>query len=557
MKKNKKGFTLIELMAVVIILIVIIFIAVRLIGDKVKDTETKTIIANAGAYIKAVNSFVEVESIGNSSYKNNIFYVSDLEEHVKISGTKPDNGILVIVNRQVYSGCLEYGGYYINFVEGNVSNPEKGVCDTSLATFNFSYTGHEEIFKASVSGEYKLEVWGAQGGNIDATYTGGNGGYSVGYIHLNSGDQLYINVGGAGTKANPGTASGGYNGGGGGYAANYSVSSGGGATSIATKSGLLSSLNSDIDSVIIVAGGGGGTYYQSSTYNGVGGHGGGYTGVSGTTSNSSYMNGTGGTQTTGGTAGDSSRGTAASFGQGGTGNNYSSGGGGGFYGGGLGNNSGAGGGSGYIGNSNLYNRVMYCYNCTESNGNAVKTKIATCVEENPTSQCAKKGSGYAKITYVGNQIDDPYHPSHLTIYYDNGVANGTLSNSCDICSDASFLEDKIVLGTGYYGAFYTEAIDLSLYNSVIFKRTNGITDRIYFAQTPQYANNIGEAFNVITAGTQELGNNYYVTDISNYTRADLHFTMNHYYSTGSGEVYYVAFSTKTVSEIVDDHSFLP
>ena len=76
----------------------------------------------------------------------------------------------------------------------------------------------------------------------------------------------------------------------------------------------------------------------------------------------------------------------------------------GYYGGGGGtrandDSSGAG-GSGYVGNSLLKNKVMYCYNCEESNEKNTKTISTTCNEETPTSNCSKKGNGYARINLV-------------------------------------------------------------------------------------------------------------------------------------------------------------
>ncbi|HCY44879.1 MAG TPA: hypothetical protein DHU33_05585 [Firmicutes bacterium] len=62
----------------------------------------------------------------------------------------------------------------------------------------------------------------------------------------------------------------------------------------------------------------------------------------------------------------------------------------------------SGGGSGYIGNSLLSNKAMYCYNCEESSEESTKTISTTCVEETPTVNCAKKGNGYARITYIGS-----------------------------------------------------------------------------------------------------------------------------------------------------------
>ena len=79
-------------------------------------------------------------------------------------------------------------------------------------TFDFDYTGDEQTFTVLVSGTYKLETWGAQGGNANS-YPGGYGGYSSGEVYLEKGTILYINVGGAGTEGYTGTT-GGYNGGG-------------------------------------------------------------------------------------------------------------------------------------------------------------------------------------------------------------------------------------------------------------------------------------------------------------------------------------------------------
>lgn len=53
-------------------------------------------------------------------------------------------------------------------------------------------SGKCEEFIVPYTGYYKLEVWGAQGGS------GGNGGYSSGYIKLQKEEKLYVYVGGRG-----------------------------------------------------------------------------------------------------------------------------------------------------------------------------------------------------------------------------------------------------------------------------------------------------------------------------------------------------------------------
>ena len=273
----------------------------------------------------------------------------------------------------------------------------------------------EYTYTVPHTGTYKLEVWGAQGGSYDSTYIGGYGGYSTGTINLTKNEKIYFVVGGAGTsKCTDQYCAGGYNGGGRGGAGNdigvYSMG-GGGTTHVATKSGLLSSLESNKDSILIVSGGGGGTsyqYYSSVLYAGIGGSGGGYIGGNGTKTQTDYDFGKGGTQSAGGSGvtgnlvNNTVRGLSGSFGQGGNGNYYAGGGGAGYYGGGASNQSGAGGGSGYIGNSSLTNKYMYCYNCTASDEESTKTYTTTNVSATPTADYAKSGNGAARINLVGD-----------------------------------------------------------------------------------------------------------------------------------------------------------
>lgn len=188
-----------------------------------------------------------------------------------------------------------------------------------------------------------LEVWGAQGGSYNDTYVGGRGGYSKGTLTSPSGGStLYVVVGGqpgSVTSTSGGTAvNGGYNGGGAAvvhnYNGGYSVpQGGGGATHIATVSGVLRDLSTQQDNVLVVAGGGsGGVYYYNHNTSTDGG-GTGYAGGGATSDGFS-----GGTYTY--TANQTTSGNGGYFGQGAryTGNtNYRygpAGGGGGWYGGG-------------------------------------------------------------------------------------------------------------------------------------------------------------------------------------------------------------------------------
>ena len=219
------------------------------------------------------------------------------------------------------------------------------------APFEFAYTGGEQEFIAKLSGYYKIEAWGAQGGGAN----GGKGGYSSGIIQIGKGEKIKVFVGGAGNS----TGVGGYNGGGNAGVLVTNNDGGGGATDIRIN-------NININDRILVAGGGGGANANGSNTAGIGktgGAGGGLNGYSGT-SVIANMFGGGATQISGGIRGDTSRnpGTNGGFYYGGVGGTSGStptvsggaGGGGGFYGGGSGEgcnkNCGGsgGGGSSYI-----------------------------------------------------------------------------------------------------------------------------------------------------------------------------------------------------------------
>lgn len=271
----------------------------------------------------------------------------------------------------------------------------------------YDYTGKIETLNIPYSGVFKLEVWGGQGGNANKS-TGGYGSYSVGEIALNANQQLSIVVAGKGGDCTDykKCSEGGYNGGGS-ACGNFDTyfASGGGATHIATASGLLSSLSNNKTAILIVAGGGGGAgYYTGNTasYYGKinnGGHAGGYTGVNG--GGPSY--GIGGTQTAGGKGNTTGNAVNGSFGAGGgKTSNIASGGGSGYFGGGTGFDFGsaAGGGTGYIANANLKNKHMACYSCSTSTAESTKTISVGNVSASPIADYAKLENGYARITFI-------------------------------------------------------------------------------------------------------------------------------------------------------------
>ncbi|WP_081618598.1 fimbrillin family protein [Segatella paludivivens] len=175
--------------------------------------------------------------------------------------------------------------------------------------FNYNYTGAVQTFTAPYTGTYKIECWGAKGGddpcNGGAVY--GKGAYTSGYIKFTSEKQLFIYVGGVGNSIYKQINYGGWNGGGTSTSnANISFPSGGGG---ATDIRLIMHSGSDgwsgissLRSRIMVASGGGGCFTDGAGTIAHGANGGGSQGYAPyNTVNSQYTesmyDGTGTTQT--------------------------------------------------------------------------------------------------------------------------------------------------------------------------------------------------------------------------------------------------------------------
>lgn len=284
------------------------------------------------------------------------------------------------------------GTYYVHVKDAVGKTSSKSFdmgCAASISK-DFAYNGSVSNYTTMCRGKHTLTVWGAQGGN-----TGGKGGYSTGVVNLNENMNLYIYVGGQGSKG----STGGFNGGG---TAGTSGGSGGGATDIRIAGNTLYYR-------VIVAGGGGGKGQDSCAAGGVGG---GTTGGGSASQSSCGTQAGGGTKTAGGAKGVYSGTYGANTGAFGKGGNASDGsyngggGGGGWYGGGAGASSnwsnGGGGGSGYVYTSSTASSCpsgcklassVYLTNAETKAGN---TSFPSTTGGTETGH---SGNGYARIVY--------------------------------------------------------------------------------------------------------------------------------------------------------------
>ena len=130
--KNNKGFTLVETIAVIIILGVVLSIAVPSITNVVKSTNKNRMISDAETFISEVKEYVESDTIGNTP-KDNKYKLVDIKSKLSKSpygGNYNMESSFVIINNNSYTVCLTDGEYQaatgengeIEVKEGNCSN---------------------------------------------------------------------------------------------------------------------------------------------------------------------------------------------------------------------------------------------------------------------------------------------------------------------------------------------------------------------------------------------------------------------------------------------------
>ena len=447
-KLNNKGFAIASILYSIMVLFLLLLLSILgILGNRkaILDKNKKDILEelNKEVLYNRINFEHKNITIINRGNIDDIRFalldgVTALDSNGNTIGTDKINYNLDLTN-------IENKSYYVTYT---VNQDNKTITSTRQITFvpdsadytnNFDYTGDSQTFTTKYDGSYKIELWGAQGGDY-TTFKGGKGAYTSGNIRFVNNMHMYVYVGQKGSEAITGESVStpiSYNGGG--IAWSWSglySSSGGGATDIRLINGNWDLFESLKSRIMVAGAGGGGLEWIS---NGIrdGGNAG---SLNGSNANSISINtcgamlsstsaATGGTQISPGMGNNNDLVTMGGFGFGGNSYGSSGSGGSGYYGGGAGRDfgctpsAGAGGSSfisGYdgcdaIAENSTEDSIIHTGQSVHYSGYKFNNAVMYAGnEEIPThdgtsTMIGNSGNGYAKISLIYYYDDSQYN----------------------------------------------------------------------------------------------------------------------------------------------------
>ena len=114
MKEKNKGFTLVELLAVIVILALIALIATPIILNVINDAKKQAAKDSAYGYMDAVEKYIVSSELEDESIQDGTYRVEDLNKKISVKGSTPDNGNIEIKNSSVKSYDIGIDGYVVS-----------------------------------------------------------------------------------------------------------------------------------------------------------------------------------------------------------------------------------------------------------------------------------------------------------------------------------------------------------------------------------------------------------------------------------------------------------
>ena len=139
MKEKNKGFTLVELLAVIVILALIALIATPIILNVINDVKKQAAKDSAYGYMDAVEKYIVSSELEDESIQDGRYSVEELNKKISVKGSTPDNGNIEIKNSSVKSYDIGIDGYYITKDEVKKVSTTKKIENGTAVYYNPVY----------------------------------------------------------------------------------------------------------------------------------------------------------------------------------------------------------------------------------------------------------------------------------------------------------------------------------------------------------------------------------------------------------------------------------
>jgi type IV pilus assembly protein PilA len=158
MKEKNKGFTLVELLAVIVILALIALIATPIILNVINDAKKQAAKDSAYGYMDAVEKYIVSSELEDKSIQDGTYSVEDLNSMgVNVKGSTPDNGTIKIESKTVKSYDIGIDGYA-------VSNGEVKKVSTTKSFKNGTAVYYNPVFGEKCKSSEAVSTTGTKNG---------------------------------------------------------------------------------------------------------------------------------------------------------------------------------------------------------------------------------------------------------------------------------------------------------------------------------------------------------------------------------------------------------
>jgi prepilin-type N-terminal cleavage/methylation domain-containing protein len=151
---KKKGFTLVELLAIIVILGIIMSIATPIIIKIINDSKKETYKLSMSGYVRAVEEQIAVNKAKGKITKNGNYNIKNFE--VGYSGRIADKGSFSINNELVISAQLCFDTYLVKYDGKEVTLTEKGCEKEATVNLVIGEKKYDNVIKDDIETEFNI-----------------------------------------------------------------------------------------------------------------------------------------------------------------------------------------------------------------------------------------------------------------------------------------------------------------------------------------------------------------------------------------------------------------